>query len=55
MKVLKQTKRITLSSENWKPIRFNPAQEEILRKLEPFPVVETLPNRKYGFPCKTGV
>ncbi|MBP5672162.1 MAG: hypothetical protein J6X49_07210 [Victivallales bacterium] len=55
MKVLKQAKKTWLSSENWKPIHFNPTQEEILRKLELFPVVETLPNRKHGFPCKTGV
>ena len=55
MNVLKRAKKTRLPGEDWKLVRLNPGQEEILRKLMLLPGNEVSPKRKRGRPRKTDV
>ena len=52
MGVLKRAKKTRLPDEEWKLVRLNPSQEEMLRKLELLPQMEAQPKRKRGRPRK---
>ncbi len=52
MDVLKCAKKTRLPEEEWKLVRLNPSQEEMLRKLELLPPIDALPKRKRGRPRK---
>ena len=52
MGVLKRAKKTRLPEEEWKLVRLNPSQEEMLRKLGLLPQMEAQPKRKRGRPRK---
>ena len=52
MDVLRRAKKTRLPGEEWKLVRINPSQEEMLRKLGLLPQIEAQPKRKRGRPRK---
>jgi len=55
MAVLKRAKKTCLPGEDWKLVRLNPSQVEMLQKLNLLPTEAPLPKRKRGRPRKTEV
>ena len=55
MNVLRRAKKTRLPGEDWKLVRLNPGQEEMLRKLKLLPGNEASPKRKRGRPRRTDV
>ena len=52
MAVLRRAKKTRLPDEDWRLVRLNPSQEEMLGKLGLLPQEETQPKRKRGRPRK---
>ena len=52
MDILKRAKKTRLPGEEWKLVRMNPSQEEVLRKLSILPEMATPIKRKRGRPRK---
>ena len=52
MGILRRAKKTRLPGEEWRLVRINPSQEELLGKLGLLPQMEALPKRKRGRPRK---